>query len=88
MTTPFEGLLQPPPRKLTIFRFAEYHEDPAQRLYQRIEQEREGTEVVKETLGPVYRALAHGEEDRLDSVVVYDPDDFEPRRLVPVVPVA
>lgn len=84
MGTPFEGLLQPPPRTLTVFRFAEYHEDPAKRLYQRIEQERVGTELVKETLGRVYRALAPGEEDRLDSVVVYDPDDFEPRRLVPV----
>jgi hypothetical protein len=68
---------------MTTFRPVLYPEDPAQRHYQLVSRVVVGEEVI-ENLGPVYRALAHGEEDRLDSVVVYDPDDFEPRRLVPV----
>lgn len=68
---------------MTCFRPVVYPENPAERRYQRVERHVVGEQVI-ENLGPVYRALAHGEEDRIDSVVVYDPDDFEPRRLVPV----
>lgn len=69
---------------MTTFRpIGEFTEDPLKRRYQLVSKVRVGEEVI-ENLGPVYRALAHGEEDRLDSVVMYDPDDFEPRRLVPV----
>lgn len=68
---------------MTTFRPVAYPEDPLGRRFQRIERTVLG-EFVHEELGPIYRALAHGEPDRVDSVVVYDPDDFEPRRLVPV----
>lgn len=68
---------------MTTMRPVQYTEDPLQRRYQLVSRVVVGDEVI-ENLGPVYRALAPGEEDRLDSVVVYDPDDFEPRRLVPV----
>ena len=68
---------------MTTFRPVEYTEDPLKRTYQLVTRLKVGDQV-EELLGPMYRALAPGEEDRLDSVVMYDPDDFEPRRLVPV----
>ena len=69
---------------MTTFRpLQPFPEDPLLRRYQLVSKVVVGEQVI-ENLGPVYRALAHGEEDRIDSVVMYDPDDFEPRRLVPV----
>lgn len=69
---------------MTTFRpVGAFTEDPYTRRYQLVSRVVVGDEVI-ENLGPLYRAVAKGEEDRVDSVVVYDPDDFEPRRLVPV----
>jgi len=69
---------------MTTFRpVGPFTEDPKERRFQLVSRVVVGEEVI-ENLGPIYRVVARGEENRVDSVVVYDPDDFEPRRLVPV----
>ena len=68
---------------MTTFQYETYAEDPSARTYRLVEVAKVGDQRV-ETRGPLFRVATQDEQDRVDSVVVYDPDDFEPRRLVPV----
>ena len=70
---------------MTIFRPLQYTENPLGRTFQRIERFVTGDEVL-EQLGPIYRVATPEDPDSVTSVVVYDPEDFEPRRLVPIQP--
>lgn len=68
---------------MTTFQYEQYTEDPKARTYRQVEVHKVGDQRV-ETRGQLFRVASQDEQDRLDSVVVYDPDDFELRRLVPV----
>jgi hypothetical protein len=68
---------------MTTFRPLKYTEDPNTRLFRRVNRQVVGERVIEEQ-GPVFRVAGPDEAGRSDAVVVFDPDCFEPMRLVPV----